>query len=168
VKFDTDYFKLFGQPPQFSIDQKQLKKRSRELLRQYHPDRYIRASVQEQRLAVQFTAHINTAFSTLMNPVSRAQHLLALRGYQASDQNQTERDPEFLMQQMEMRESIESAASNNDVEHLVAIAATIDSEYAAVQKQFSTTDAVNLQASAVAKMQFYDKLQSEVAALIKR
>jgi len=168
VKLDTDYFRLFDLPRQFLLDKKQLKKRSRELLRQYHPDKYTQASAQEQRLAVQFSAHINTAVATLSNPVSRAQHLLKLEGAAGDEANQTVNDADFLLQQMELRESIESASQREDVAALEALQLQIEKQYNEVQLEFSESTERAIRQSAVAKMQFYDKLQSEIAALLKR
>jgi len=168
VKLDTDYFSLFDLPRQFLLDKKQLKKRSRELLRQYHPDKYTQASAQEQRLAVQFSAHINTAVATLSNPVSRAQHLLKLEGAAGDDTHHTVNDAEFLMQQMALRESMESASQSEDVVALEALQLQVEKQYNEVQLEFSESIEMAVKQSAVAKMQFFDKLQSEISALLKR
>ncbi len=111
---EENFFTLLDVPQQFAVDLKRIKQRFRALQRDYHPDRFVRSTPREQRLAVQMSAHLNTALATLENPVSRAMHLLALQGIPFDQQQNTIRDPEFLMQQMELRESIESVAESND------------------------------------------------------
>ncbi|MGH8492342.1 MAG: Fe-S protein assembly co-chaperone HscB [Moraxellaceae bacterium] len=104
-----DYFQLFELTPAFELDVDVLQPRYRELQKQFHPDRFAAESADVQRAAVQKAADINTAFSTLQDPVLRARHLLALAGRPLNIETATVSDTDFLMAQMELREQLEEA-----------------------------------------------------------
>jgi len=176
VKLEHNFFTLLGQAQQFTVDRAALKKRFRTLQREYHPDRYAAKTPQEQRLAVQFSAHLNTAFSTLDNPVKRATHILELSGVTIDHQNSTIKDPIFLMQQMETREAFDDARAENDLPALESLFNQVDTQFQACQQDFAALlDASQLLASAdeknardtVGKMQFFEKLTDELTSLIR-
>ncbi len=50
------YYEAFGLEPKLSIDAEELKKRFYERSRQWHPDRFSRASAAEQDKALEMTA----------------------------------------------------------------------------------------------------------------
>jgi molecular chaperone HscB len=74
-----DYFTLFGLPAQYQIDIQALTSRFQDLQRQYHPDKF--ASGLSRTAAVQQSATINQAWQTLRNPLTRAEYLLSLHGF---------------------------------------------------------------------------------------
>ena len=178
VKFENNFFTLLGLPQQFEVDQQLLKKRARELQRQYHPDRFTNATPQEQRLAAQFSAQVNTASSVLANPVQRALHLLELHNIAADAQNHTEKDSSFLMQQLELRETLEENRMARDVPALQVLAQSVDAAYRDAQQDFSVTPigegaATNADSfdrpallGLVSKMRFFEKLNDEVSAAL--
>ena len=64
---------------------------------------------------------INEAYKTLQNPLLRAQYLLTLRGINlAEDETAKLEDPELLLDVLEIREAIESAQEESEVERLKA------------------------------------------------
>ena len=180
MKLEHNFFILLGQAQQFTVDRAALKKRFRTLQREYHPDRYAAKTPQEQRLAVQFSAHLNTAFTTLDNPVKRATHLLELSGVTIDHQNSTIKDPIFLMQQMETREAFDDARADNDLPALESLFNQVNTQFQACQQDFAALftalfDASQLSASVdeksvrdtVGKMQFFEKLTDELTSLIR-
>ena len=134
---ESNYFDLFSLPLSFDVDQKQLKKRFRALQRSYHPDRYASATASERRLAAQFSAHINTAHTTLENPTLRAEHMLGVVGIDADTSTTTIRDPEFLMRQMELREQFDDAVQAGNLEQLQSLAEEVGVQYLQCQTAFS-------------------------------
>jgi molecular chaperone HscB len=86
-----------------------LEKAYRDIQSQVHPDRFAHAGDAERRASVQWTARVNEAFQVLRNPVARARHLLELHGVDVAFETNTAMPPEFLMQQMELRETLEEA-----------------------------------------------------------
>ncbi len=107
------YFELFGLEPGFELDLEDLAARYRDLQRAVHPDRFANATDQERRLSVQQAAQINEAYQTLRSPLSRARYLLQLQGI-ALDDTDTAMDPMFLMEQMELRESLAGVRGQAD------------------------------------------------------
>ena len=75
-----DYFTFLGLPRRLDIDMALLEQRFRELSRQYHPDYFYNAPAKERIAALERSSHLNDAYRTLRNPVSRIEYLLALEG----------------------------------------------------------------------------------------
>ena len=176
MKLEQNFFTLLGQVQQFTVNRAALKKQFRHLQREYHPDRYIAKTPQEQRLAVQFSAHLNTAFAVLDNPVKRATHLLELSGVEIDHQNSTIKDPSFLMQQMEIRETLDDARAASDLPALEVLLNQVSDQFHACQQGFSAqmestqlsspSDEKDLR-DTVGKMQFYEKLCDELTSIIR-
>ena len=101
-----NYFEIFGLPVDFHLNTQELTERYRELQKAVHPDRFANASDRDRRLAVQQAANINEAYSVLKSPLKRARYQLVLAGVNFDDEKETTQDPEFLMEQMELRESV--------------------------------------------------------------
>ncbi len=170
MKLEDNFFTLLGLPQQFEVDLKLLKKNSRDLQRKYHPDRYCNATPQEQRLAAQFSAQVNSAVSVLGNPVRRAVHLLELQGVELNAQNHTEKDTGFLMAQMELREALEEGRAARDRQTLEGLSESVALSYNEAQRAFALTQpkpgvgatAVKVDQQAikalVSKMRFFEKL----------
>ena len=108
-----NYFELFGLEPGFEVDLSAIAESYRELQRAVHPDRFASASDQERLLSVQQAAHVNEAYQTLKSPLLRARYLLELQGIALNDTDTT-MDPMFLMEQMELRESLAGVAGQSD------------------------------------------------------
>ncbi len=109
--FEQNYFDLFELPVSCEIDSTQLRAKFMELQRQYHPDGFAAASSAASRRAVQITAHINGAHQILSHPLQRAEYCLQLAGLSTDAETDAKMDNMFLMQQMELRESLEDVAS---------------------------------------------------------
>lgn len=107
-------FELFGLAPVFEIDSDELQDRYRALQIKFHPDKHASASAREQREALQAATRINEAFRTLRDPRRRARYLLELAGVAFDEERDTLDDPEFLMQQLELREAVEEAGNSPD------------------------------------------------------
>jgi molecular chaperone HscB len=173
LDFSKSYFELFGIAPGFEIDADALAERYRELQRVVHPDRFANASDQERRLAVQGSSHINEAFRTLRDPLSRAGYLLALHGgAEAGAADATTTDPAFLMEQMELRETLAEAREADDPHRVVAsVVRRLDAQrealLARLAGQLSDPGPEDLAAArdAVARLRFVEKLRTEAEDL---
>lgn len=135
----------------------------REIQSKVHPDRFANAGDAERRASLQWTTRVNEAYSTLKDPVQRARHILELHGVDVAFETNTAMPPEFLMQQMELRESLEQAKSaaaldemrkrlrqdKAGLQSLIAEALDIRKDYAAA-------------AGLVRKLQFLDRLDEEI------
>jgi len=172
LDFSRNYFELFGLPQSFQIDTAALSERYRKLQRVIHPDRFARASDRERRLSMQGAIRVNEAFETLKDPVRRARYLLSLHGVEPDAPQEITADTAFLMEQMVLREELETARSGP--EPLVALDqimeranARIRTLVARVAVQFETPTSEHLEAARelVHKVQFLYKLRQEAEAL---
>ncbi len=100
------YFEIFSLPQRYVLDRAGLDARYRDLQRSVHPDRFASSSDQERRISIQHAARINEAYQVLRDPLKRGRYLLELRGEHVDGRRGAHQDPEFLMQQMELRESL--------------------------------------------------------------
>jgi molecular chaperone HscB len=102
-----NHFEMFNLPEQFALDSADLQQRYRQLQQTLHPDRFANASERDRLLAVQRSAQLNDAYTTLRSPLARAEYLLQLQGIDLAHEQTTVRDPDFLMAQMAWRERLE-------------------------------------------------------------
>jgi molecular chaperone HscB len=111
-------FELFGLPQRFAQERAEIDQRWKELQRQAHPDRFAAQGASAQRAALQWSVRINEAYQRLKDPLRRAAYLCELRGAPIQAENNTAMPPEFLMEQMEWRESLDDARSEQDLDGL--------------------------------------------------
>ena len=170
-----NFFEIFDLAPGFAIDLDRLTGRYRELQRLVHPDKYAHGSDQERRLAVQMAANINDAFRTLKDPVERALYLLRLQNVPVDDESARHVDPEFLMEQMELREALgEVRGSSYAAQDLSKIFETIDKlekqTLGALAAAFARDDAAALRSANehVQKLRFIKRLRGEAQEVEER
>jgi molecular chaperone HscB len=166
-----NFFDLFSLPPQYALDRAALDARYRGLQRSVHPDRFASAGEQERRIAMQHAAHINEGYQTLKNPLKRARYLLELRGRTIDDQQTTQAEPAFLMQQMELREQLgEVREADDPLIVLDGLAREIGALYKALESELAQVlDAddgdIERAVALVQTMRFVTRLQNEVQEL---
>ena len=169
-KTDQNYFELFELPQDYLLDLTQLSTRYRDLQRTLHPDRHANTNEREQLLAVQYSATVNDAYNTLKDPVRRALYMLDLHDADLDIENTTLHDPQFLMQQMELREALAELREQPDPEaELEQMAAGLKQQQQTMATEFaqalqSPADLEAAKKTAV-RMQFNDKLQREIVQL---
>lgn len=108
-KAGKNFFELFGLPVTFDVDGAQLSLRYRDVQREVHPDKFATATDAERRLSIQLTALVNEGYQTLRDPVRRARYLLELNGVSLDTDTDTRMAPQFLLEQMELREALAEA-----------------------------------------------------------
>ena len=169
MNLTQNYFEIFNLPITTDLDLALLSERYRELQRQTHPDRFASASEHEQRLALQHTTLINEAYEVLCSDLKRAIYLLELRAIELTETEQTEVEPGFLMEQIELREALEEIGTNGDptaeLEQLGtqvnAIINKLNDEFAG-QWQENTPSSLKSAVTTVRKMQYMTKLKHEI------
>ena len=158
-----NHFDLFGLTPRFSIEGEALERSYREIQSKVHPDRFAHAGDAERRASLQWTTRVNEAYRTLKDPVQRARHILELHGVDVAFETNTAMPPEFLMQQMELRETLEEA---KDATSLDTLRANLKQEKHSLEKAIA--EAIDAKkdyrgaAGLVRKLQFLDRLDEEV------
>lgn len=166
----SQYFTLFQIEPQFDIDTDSLEQNYRTLAARFHPDRFASASAFEQKQAVMMSSTVNEAYRTLKNPTDRAAYLLRQQGIDADAPEHTSFAPEFLMQQMEWRETLAEARGGQDQTTLLAL----DKEISGAQRELwrDLREAFRRQqyedaAQLVRQGRFLDKLKKEISNLLQ-
>ncbi len=172
VDLTKNYFELFELPVSCQVDQQRLSSQYRALQRAVHPDRFAGDDDRQQRLSIQYASHVNEAFNTLKQPLSRAIYLLKLSGRDVDMERNTIMEPVFLMEQMELRESVADIKSRKNPEQEVErLAGQVDADIHRYLQKFegfwvSGTDQDLDQAETVVrKMQFMVKLAAELEQL---
>jgi len=168
----STHFELFGLPQSFEIDHELLDSRFRELQRAVHPDRFASASDQARRISMQQATRINEGYETLKDPLRRGRYLLELGGYEFNDEHHTTSDPEFLVEQMELREALgavrDSAVPLETLEEIIGrIATDSDALVEKLKDNLAAGSAQNhdMAADTLMKMQFFRRLNEEAGDL---
>jgi molecular chaperone HscB len=104
------YFEALGLEPKLSLDADDLKKRFYERSRQWHPDKFSRATAAQQQQALDMTAMLNDAFRTLRDPVTRAEYFLKENGLELSK----DAPPELLEEVFELNMALEELRGGDD------------------------------------------------------
>lgn len=160
-----NFFELFGLPVIFDVDMANLQQSFHKLQQATHPDKFVLATDQERRLAMQKVTLVNEGFQILKNPIARAQHLLEIKGVENPPQAKTVTDPQFLLQQMTWRESLEGCRSQP--EPFVVISNLIDEisketvKLEIVINDYFEDDQLEPIAEIISKLQFFHKLKLE-------
>ena len=165
-EFSRNHFELLGLPVTFAVDANALDSAYRELQSRVHPDRYASASEAERRVAMQWATKANEAYRTLRNPVDRARYLLSLKGYDTEEESNTSMPPDFLMQQMEWRESVEEGRARRDAGVLEGLRKEIEASraemHALLARALGGERNYDAGCSLVRKLRFLDKIEGEI------
>jgi molecular chaperone HscB len=161
-----NHFELFGLSPSYGLDKEALEKAYREVQSRVHPDRFAHAGDAERRASLQWTTRVNEAYRTLKDPVQRGRHVLELHGVDVAFETNTQMPAEFLMQQLELREELESATGRKDASDLDRLRSGLRDQKTSLEGDIARAiDARKDYAAAaelVRKLMFLDRLDSEI------
>ena len=107
-----NFFKLLQIPEAFVIDIETLHQNYQSIQKNIHPDRFATFDDEAKLESIKKTAQVNDAYQTLKSPIRRAEYLLQLKGINIHDEKYTAVPQDFLMQQMEWREELETHKLN--------------------------------------------------------
>ncbi|HFC8831672.1 TPA: Fe-S protein assembly co-chaperone HscB [Neisseria subflava] len=165
----SQYFNLFQLEPSFNIDTEALEQSYRTLAARFHPDKFASASAFEQKQAVMMSSTINDAYRTLKSPIDRAAYLLKSQNIDADAPEHTSFSPEFLMQQMEWRETLMDAQMEQNHDAIRALDQEIQEVqsnlYQDLQQAFEQQDYESA-AQWVRHGRFLNKLRNEIASIL--
>jgi molecular chaperone HscB len=82
-----DYFRAFGLKRKLGLDTAALEREFHRLSRRLHPDRFARATAEEQQMSLANTALLNDAYRTLRDPIQRTEYLLKLEGLEIGEEH---------------------------------------------------------------------------------
>lgn len=165
----SQYFNLFQLEPSFNIDTEALEQTYRALAARFHPDKFASASAFEQKQAIMMSSTINDAYRTLKSPIDRAAYLLKSQNIDADAPEHTSFSPEFLMQQMEWRETLMDAQMEQNHDAIRALDQEIQevqsSLFQDLQQAFEQQDYESA-AQWVRHGRFLNKLRNEIASIL--
>jgi len=172
IDFSKNHFELFHLPVVYPIDLPGLEQAYREVQREVHPDRFANTTATEQRMAAQWATQVNEAYRTLKSPLARGRYLLKLHGIDTEEESNTAMPVDFLVQQMEWRESVESAKQSKDevtLERLTSQKREEEKRLFVLLASQLGNDATRADArETVRKLRFLEKLGEEIDDAVER
>ncbi len=108
-----NYFELYGIPVVLQPDEKEIRKKFFELSRKYHPDFYTHASETEQVQVLELSSQVNKAYKTFGNQDEIIKYVLQQKGL-LPEEEKYELPPQFLMEMLELSESMMEAKMEED------------------------------------------------------
>ena len=168
----TNPFAIFDLPVAFNVDQALLSERYLVLQKSLHPDNFVTADAQEQRIAMQKSTEVNDALKTLKDPILRAEAIIALNTGETQDLEQkSTQDMTFLMQQLEWREELENIEQSQDENALESFAKRVKKEtkemLTALEEQLNKQQ-WSTAAQLCDKLRFLKKLADEISQVEER
>lgn len=101
----VNYFELYDIPVSFEPDAAVVKKKFYELSRRYHPDRFTLAGDEERAEVLRMAALNNDAYKVLQNTDATMAYILKMNEL-LEDEEKYNLPPDFLMEMMDLNESI--------------------------------------------------------------
>lgn len=145
------------------MDAVALERGYRDIQARIHPDRFAASGEAERRASMQWTTRVNEAYRTLKSPVQRAKYLLELNGVDVAFETNTQMPADFLVRQLELRETLAEA---KDAAALDRLRADVDRERGALEARIGelidTRGELAAAAGEVRKLMFLHKLGEEI------
>lgn len=166
IDIKKNYFELFDLPAQYRLNASDLDRRYQELQKQTHPDRYSAEGEHSQRLALQAASYVNSAYTTLSDPMARAIYLLECDGIDMQAHSHA-LPADFLAEQIHLRERLERAADNHVA--LEKLLLDLRAESKLLLRQLSDQLDIHCHDKSilsVQKLQFIKKIQEQTEAVL--
>ena len=125
-----NYFEFYQIAESFAVDLAGLKKTFYELSKRYHPDFYANEAEARQLEILELSTLNNKAFQVLSNPAKRMEYILQLHNLLA-DGDKYQLAPDFLMDMMDLNESLMEANSKDEL-------ARIETQVNEIEKKLDT------------------------------
>jgi len=156
-------FELFDLPTRFAQDAGAIDARWKALQREAHPDRFAAQGAAAQRVAMQWSARINEAQRRLKDPTRRAAYLCELHGAPIDAERNTAMPPEFLVQQMALREALDDADDTASMDQIDRQSASLRRELLSkIERQIDAEADWPAAAQSVRALMFLDRLADEI------
>lgn len=157
---DNDtYFSVFDLPLSYSLSLSQLNTAYTSLIAKHHPDNFADDEGHTTN-ALEFTAYLNTAYKTLKHPVERGAYMLTLHNINAFDEYDTQMQPAFLIEQIELQEQLESLTDEDELEdYLASVKTKIMSHMEQIHTSYEAGE-FEIMRNSVRELKFYIQLQN--------
>jgi len=161
---NQNFFDLLQLPKAFVIDLEKLNQNYQSIQKEIHPDRFASLGDDTKLESIKKTAQVNDAYQTLKSPIRRAEYLLQLHGVNIHDEKYTAVPQDFLMQQMEWREELET--HKQDKLALEKLAADIQKNKNQMINQlpafFDNKDDLNDAIKTTRELNFIEKIEQHI------
>lgn len=160
-----DPFAVLGLAPKYALDAALFEACVRDLQRALHPDKHTHGTPAERRASLSRAVSVNEAHRALRDDLSRAAALLRVRGRLLKEGGVA--DPSFLMEIMELRETLGDARAARAIDHVRSLALEVQRRLDACRG--SLADALDVQndleraEAELGKMRYYRRFLDEVA-----
>lgn len=169
LSLSSSDFELFGIAAQFQLDTTSLSQTWKQLQKQVHPDRFVALGDADKRLAMQWSVRVNEAYERLKQPIKRAAYLCELRGVPVNAEQNTQMPAEFLLQQMQWRESLEDCLDEPSLAMLQQ--QVVQEKQRLLQQCEIALDTLNdtpLASQAVRALMFIERFEQDLAHQFER
>ena len=109
------YFELYGIPVQLEPDKAYVKQKYYELSRRHHPDFFSSAPPEQQAENLRISSDVNRAYKTFLDQDATIRYVLQLKEL-LEDEEKYALDPEFLMEVLEINESLMDLEGNDETQ----------------------------------------------------
>ena len=165
-----NYFELFDLETSFFIDEAVLKRSYQLEISRFHPDNFATKSEPEKLQALQNTSLLNSAYSVLKAPLSRATYLLKLEGMNAFDEKDTAMEEGFLISQIELRDELETIEEKKDSlgldDFIERVDSFIEEKIESISEAYKLSSDQQLIKMHVRELKFFDQLYKEANELM--
>jgi len=165
-----NFFELFDLKKSFNLDENVLLRAYQREISRFHPDKFSTNSESDQLQALQNTALINSAYSTLKSPLNRAEYILNMEGINPFDEMDTSMDSNFLLSQIELREDLEFIKEQKDSQALDDFIHRIKSfkkdNILSISDAFTNLWDLKLATMLVRELKFYEQLNTDANSLM--
>ena len=121
-----NYFELYDLPISFLPNKALVKEKYFQLSRKYHPDFFGNGTEAEQQEALEKSSLVNKAFKTFSNLDATIKYILTLKGF-IEEEEKYPLPNDFLMEMMELNETLMDAKMDENVTRLDEVKLKIDS-----------------------------------------
>ena len=162
-----NFFELFNIEIAIDVNRSELDQKVKVLQNKFHPDKFSSGSDFEKRLALQISSHINDGYKILGDIVLRIEYILKINNF-IKDESKTINDINFLQEQIEYSELVESLNDNFDskiIENSLSnIKSLLKTTVHSIKLSFESNDFENVWQN-LSKLRFYIKNINELIKL---
>jgi len=157
-----DYFDVLGVDRKFNQSTDELKSKYRSLMTKFHPDRHVSSSEEGKALKASMASNVTRAYGVIGNPLTRALHLLELRGAAIGESDSSIVDSELLLEIMEVREHVDCASSDDELRPLLKSCQKQNSELCEELAKSFQEDRLDDAKYQAAKLQYWNRIEETI------
>ena len=136
-----NYFEFYELPVSFILNPEDVKRKYLELSKKYHPDFFVNEEEAQQLKMLELSTYNTKAYEVLSDFDRRMKYLLEIKN-QVTEGERYELPPDFLMDMMELNESLMELHSKPDMEKAAGLNLQVrglfDDLYAAIRDVLET------------------------------